>query len=221
MNLGTFYCSQNRYDEAEVLLLEALSIIEGEGGEKHLRAGYIHNNLGDMYSAQEDYERAELHYLKALDIFQITLTETHPHKEMTLRNYALLLWRKGLYEDSRKYITQAEAHAIKRGSIGPSIAAQTLIVKQEQVEAFFLSCCEFGEQNKEKLTDLWAVYEDWRQRHSKPELLHSYKELIPFLKTRKCVQGRSNQGRWWQGIALRHEYKEISLGYERGDTWRF
>jgi len=52
-------------------------------------------------------------------------------------------------------------------------------------------------------------------------LLHSSRELVPFLKARQCTRKRSNEDRWWQGIAIRHEYYEISLGLEQSDTLCF
>jgi len=52
-------------------------------------------------------------------------------------------------------------------------------------------------------------------------LLHSPRELVPFLTARHCSRNRSNEERWWQGIALRKEYYEISLRREQSDTVRF
>jgi hypothetical protein len=92
---------------------------------------------------------------------------------------------------------------------------------QEQGAAFLLACCEFGDQAKVHLMDLWGVYEDRRKRHDRPVLLHSPRELVPFLKARHCSRNRSNEERWWEGIALRQEYYEISLGREQSDTVRF
>ncbi len=88
-------------------------------------------------------------------------------------------------------------------------------------QAEFLSCCEFKEQARAQLMDLWGVYEDWRKRHDAPMLLHSPRELVSFLKARQCTRKRSNEDRWWQGIAIRDECYNISLGLEQSDTMRF
>lgn len=93
-----------------------------------------------------------------------------------------------------------------------------LTATQEQAASFLLACCEFGDQAKAHLTDLWEAYEDWSKRHDSPMLLHSPRDLVPFLAARHCSRSRSNEERWWQGIALRNEYYEISLRQEQSDT---
>ncbi len=134
-----------------------------------------------------------------------------------------MLWRLKRCAEAHTSLTRAESLLVAREGVRISDGqlGTSLTVTQEQGAAFLLSCCEFGDQAKARLMDLWGVYQDWRKRHDRPVLLHAPRELVPFLKARHCSRNRSNEERWWQGIALRQEYYEISLGREQSDTVRF
>lgn len=222
-NLGALYCALHRFDEAESLLGQARAILQEVGEHNHPRAAQILCNLGDLYMAQGKYEQAEPLYKEAIEIYQAAGAATHAHVELFLRNYAILLWRMKRFAEAHTALTRAESLLIAREGvcISDEQMGQSLTAKQEQGAAFLLSCCEFQDQARAPLVDLWGVYEDWRKRHGQPRLLHSQRELVPFLKARQCTPKRSNEERWWQGIALRQEYYEISLEREQSDTLRF
>jgi len=222
-NLGALYCALHRFDEAESLLGRAHAILQEVGENKHPRAAQILCNLGDVYIAQGKYEQAEPLYKEAIEIYESAGAATHPHVELFLRNYAVLLWRMKRFAEAHASLTHAESLLIARegACISGEQLGKSLKAKQEQVAAFLLCCCEFQDQARAQLVDLWGVYEDWRKRHDRPMLLRSPRELVPFLKARQCTPKRSNEERWWQGIALHHDYYEISLGREQSDIWRF
>jgi tetratricopeptide (TPR) repeat protein len=222
-NLGALYCALRRFDEAESLLGRARAIFQELGENNHPRAAQVLSNLADLYIAQGKYEQAEPLYQEAIAIYESAGAATHPHVELFLRNYAIVLWRLKRGAEAHTALTRAEALMITRegGCISDEQPGQALPATQEQGAAFLLSCCEFGDQAKAHLMDLWGVYKDWRNRHDRPRLLHAPRELVPFLKARHCSRNRSNEERWWQGIALRQEYYEISLGREQSDTLRF
>ncbi len=222
-NLGVLYCTLRRCDEAESLLEQARAIFQELGEHRHPRAAQVLCNLADLYAIQGKYEQAEPLYQEAIAIYEGAGAATHPHMELFLRNYAIVLWRLNCYAEAYTALTHAESLLIAREGvrINDEQPGKPLTATQEQVAAFLLACCEFGDQAKAHLMDLWGVYEDWSQRHDRPMLLHSPRELVPFLTARHCSRNRSNEERWWQGIALRKEYFEISLRQEQSDTVLF
>ena len=222
-NLGALYIALHRFDEAESLLGRARAILEEVGENNHPRAAQILCNLADLRIIQGKYEQAEPLYQEAIAIYESVGATAHPHVELFLRNYAILLWRMKRFAEAHTSLTRAESLLIAREGKHRSDEqiGKPQLAKQEQGAAFLLSCCELKDQAKAPLKDLWTVYEDWRKRHDRPTLLHSPRELVPFLKARQCSRKRSNEDRWWQGIAIRDEYYEITLGREQSDTWRF
>lgn len=222
-NLGALYCALHRLDEAESFLGRARAIFQEVGENKHPRAAQILSNLADLYTAQGKYEQAEPLYKEAIEIYESAGAATHPHVELFLRSYAILLWRMKRLAEAHASLTHAESLLMARegACISGEQLGKAVTAKQEQGAAFLLSCCEFQDQARAPLVDLWGVYEDWRKRHDRPMLLHSPRELVPFLTARQCTPKRSNEERWWQGIALRQEYYELSLKQEQCDTLRF
>ena len=222
-NLGVLYCIQHRFDEAESLLGRARAIFQELGEHRHPRAAQVLCNLADLYITRGKYEQAEPLYQEAIAIYEAAGAATHPHMELFLRNYAMVLWRLRCCAEAHTALTRAESLLITREGvyINNEQPGKPLTATQEQVATFLLACCEFGDQAKAHLMDLWGVYEDWSKRHDRPMLLHSPRELIPFLIARHCDKNRTNEERWWQGIALRKEYFEISLRREPSDTVHF
>jgi len=55
-NLASFYMMNERYDEAEKLMLENIQIAEQEGNIKRLNIN--HTNLGSLYNQQKKYKKA-------------------------------------------------------------------------------------------------------------------------------------------------------------------
>ena len=222
-NLGALYCALHRFDEAESFLGRARAMLQEIGENKHPRAAQILSNLGDLYIMQGKYEHAEPLYKEAIEIYESAGAATHPYVELFLRNYAISLWRMKRFTEAYTSLTRAESLLIAREGVRicDEQIGEPLTAKQEQGAAFLISCCEFKDQARAQLMDLWGVYEDWIKRHDRPMLLHSSRELVPFLKARQCTRKRSNEDRWWQGIAIRHEYYEISLGLEQSDTLCF
>jgi tetratricopeptide (TPR) repeat protein len=222
-NLGVLYCALHRFNEAESLLGRARAIFQELGEHRHPRAAQVLCNLADLYTAQGKYEQAEPLYQEAIAIYEAAGAATHPYVEVFLRNDAIVLWRMKRCAEAYAALTRAESLLIARE--GACICSEQLgkaqMAKQEQATAFLLACCEFRDQAKAHLMDLWGVYEDWSKRHDRPMLLHSPRELVPFLTARHCSRNCSNEERWWQGIALRKEYHEICLRQEQSDTGRF
>ena len=222
-NLGVLYCALHRFDEAESLLGRARAIFQELGECHHPRAAQVLCNLADLYTTQGKYEQAKPLYQEAIAIYEAAGAAAHPHMELFLRNYAIVLWRLKCCAEARAALTHAESLLIAREGVCSSDEqpGKPLTATQEQAAGFLLTCCEFGDQAKAHLMDLWGVYGDWSKRHDRPMLLHSPRELVPFLTAKHCIRNRSNEERWWQGIALRKEYYEISLRREQSDTVRF
>ncbi|MBF2064985.1 MAG: tetratricopeptide repeat protein [Calothrix sp. C42_A2020_038] len=98
-NLAKIYFLQERYIQAEPLLLQALEFWCLE--QENLNAAISYSLLGETYYAQQRYEQAEPLLQKALEIRLNILGEDHPDIATSLNNLA------GLY-DSQKCYEQAE-----------------------------------------------------------------------------------------------------------------
>ncbi len=90
----------SRYDEAEALLREAITIYRGLYGEMHpvTASGLV--RLATLHEAKGDYETAEALFRQA-EVVQRQLFEgAHPQLAATLNNLADLLRRRGRYDEA-------------------------------------------------------------------------------------------------------------------------
>jgi len=92
------YESQGRYQEAEPLYLQALSIDRLSLPENHPELATHLNNLAGLYRSQGRYQEAEPLYLQALSIFQRSLGAAHPNT-VTVRENLASFWREAINEN--------------------------------------------------------------------------------------------------------------------------
>ncbi|TMC16836.1 MAG: tetratricopeptide repeat protein [Chloroflexi bacterium] len=88
-NLAEFYRSQGRYDQAEPLFLQALSVQEHILGPEHPDTTAILNNLALLYRKQGNYPQ------QAFPILIKSGNLEHPNMLTLLNNYLTLLEKMG------------------------------------------------------------------------------------------------------------------------------
>jgi tetratricopeptide (TPR) repeat protein len=79
------YRSQGRYEEAEPLYKQALSLRQELLEEHHPHVAHSLNNLAMLYKSQGKYEEAKLLYVQALEILEVSQGKEHPNTK-TVRN---------------------------------------------------------------------------------------------------------------------------------------
>ena len=90
-NLATVYNDTGRYEDAEPLLEEALSIHRRVLGADHPNTAGSLNNLAALYRAQGRYAEAAPLYKEALEIVERVLGAEHPNTKVTRDNFEELL----------------------------------------------------------------------------------------------------------------------------------
>ncbi len=106
-NLALLYESQGRYEEAEPLYKQALSLRQELLGERHPDVASSLNNLAALYYWQGRCEEAEPLYKQALSLRQELLGERHPDVASSLNNLALLYDWQGRYGEAEPLYKQA------------------------------------------------------------------------------------------------------------------
>ena len=92
-NLAQLYYSQGRYNEAELMYIEALAMIKRLFVGDHPNVATSLNNLAQLYYSQGRYNEAELMYIEALGIYDRLLEVNHP-LTATIRHNLTLLQRQ-------------------------------------------------------------------------------------------------------------------------------
>jgi len=106
-NLALVYYWQGRYEEAEPLYKQSLSLSQEVLGEHHPHVAQGINNLAALYSSQGRYEEAEPLYKQALSLSQEILGERHPHVATSIHNLAGLYSSQGRYEEAEPLYVRA------------------------------------------------------------------------------------------------------------------
>lgn len=103
--LAKVYEEQERYEEAEVLYLEAKDFNERTLGSAHPQTAFSYNNLAKIYQRRKRYRDAEELLQKAIE----TLKETEilPAAGWCLRNLAVLYKEMEKMEKARLFIKEA------------------------------------------------------------------------------------------------------------------
>jgi tetratricopeptide (TPR) repeat protein len=107
--LANIYNSQGRYEQAEPLYVQALSLRRKLLGEDHPAVASSLNNLAYLYDSQGRYEQAEPLYVQALILWRELLGEDHPAVASSLNNLAGLYDSQGRYEQAEPLYVQALA----------------------------------------------------------------------------------------------------------------
>jgi tetratricopeptide (TPR) repeat protein len=93
--LALLYRGQERYDDAERLLLQVLKIEEQQHSEDHAEVLRTKNNIAHIYELQERYEDAAPLYYEVLEKRKSVLGINHPETIGHLYNMADFELRRG------------------------------------------------------------------------------------------------------------------------------
>ena len=115
--LALLYKSQGKYNEAETLYKEALTI-ERAILPNHLKLATTLNNLAQLYKSQGKYNEADPLYQEALIIGRASLSPNAPLLAAYLNNLAELYRSQGKYNESEPLFQ--EALTIDRASLPPN-----------------------------------------------------------------------------------------------------
>ncbi len=96
--LGLVYVEQERYDEAEPLLLETIEIQKRVLGEEHGDTPTAMGNLARAYMEQERYADAERWYRNIFEIHGRERGEEHPRTLWAAGRLALVYMEQGRYD---------------------------------------------------------------------------------------------------------------------------
>ncbi len=97
---GIYLRDRGLYEQAEPLLLRALTIREHALGSEHAEIASILNELGWLYYLQGKYEQAEPLLLRALNIREHALGSEHLDIVITLNNLAWLYIQESRYKEA-------------------------------------------------------------------------------------------------------------------------
>ena len=124
------YESQEEYEKAETLYLEAIEIDKIALPENHPQLAAHLNNLALLYKSQGKYEKAEPLFLQAIEIDKIALPENHPSIARDLNNLAELYRKQGKYEEAEPlYLKAIEIFKKSLGKEHPN--TQTVITNYQ------------------------------------------------------------------------------------------
>jgi tetratricopeptide (TPR) repeat protein len=98
--LASLYQAQGRYEQAEPLFKQALTIRERALGANHPDTALSVWWSAFLYDQQQEYEKAEPLYKHALSVYKRTLGEMHPDTQELRRQYVSLLRKLGRDEES-------------------------------------------------------------------------------------------------------------------------
>ncbi|MBT2520037.1 tetratricopeptide repeat protein [Arthrobacter sp. ISL-28] len=88
--LGAVLAGQERFNEATVVLSEALNLWRNRYGEEHYEVAVQLHNLAAIQQAQQDYLSSEATFRRALAIKQSILGPSHPEIAVILNNLGTL-----------------------------------------------------------------------------------------------------------------------------------
>jgi tetratricopeptide (TPR) repeat protein len=106
-NLALLYDFQGRYNEAEPLYSQALTLTRKLLGKEHSGVAASLNNLAGLYYSQGRYSEAEPLYSQALALTSKLLGEEHPDVAVSLNNLAELYSSQSRYSEAEPLFTKA------------------------------------------------------------------------------------------------------------------
>jgi tetratricopeptide (TPR) repeat protein len=104
---GFYLHERARYEQAALLLQQALAIREQQVGPDHPDTASSLNRLGELYWAQGKYAEAELLLQRALVICEQQLGTSHPFTATSLNNLAALYRAQGNYAEAEPLLQRA------------------------------------------------------------------------------------------------------------------
>jgi serine/threonine protein kinase/tetratricopeptide (TPR) repeat protein len=107
-DLANLYIDQGRYPEAEVMLTQAVDVMNRHGGEANrLELAESINKLASVYRRQGKYDLAEPLYYQAKDIRVAVLGPDDPEVARSYNSLGILNWTKGNYDEAERLYRQA------------------------------------------------------------------------------------------------------------------
>ncbi|QBD80547.1 XRE family transcriptional regulator [Ktedonosporobacter rubrisoli] len=91
-----------QYEQAEALLLRAMTIGERAVGPLHPLVASVLNSLGYLCYDLAQYSRAELYLQRAMEIYEQAPEVKHPQRSYPLQGIALLCYRQGKYREAEE-----------------------------------------------------------------------------------------------------------------------
>ena len=114
---------QERYEEAEPLLLQALEIRQDLLGDDDINTGISLSNVGSLRQAQGDFRTAHQFYERALAVLEKATGKDDPQVAICLDNMSGMLVRQGRLEEAEKVAKRALA--IRKSKLDPKHALIT------------------------------------------------------------------------------------------------
>jgi tetratricopeptide (TPR) repeat protein len=150
-NLAGLYESQDKYEQAEPLLVQALEMRERLLKEEHPDVANSLSRLAALYYSQGKYEQAEPLLMQALEMRKRLLREEHQNVANGLNNLAALYHSQGKYEQAEPLYMQAlelrkrfsgEEHPDVASSLNSLAALYYSQGKYEQAEPLLVQVLE-------------------------------------------------------------------------------
>ncbi len=109
-DLANLYIDQGRYPEAEIMLTQAVDVMNRHGGEvDRLEMAESINKLASVYRRQGKYDLAEPLYYQAKDIRVAVLGPDDPEVARSYNSLGILNWTRGHYDEAERLYRQALA----------------------------------------------------------------------------------------------------------------
>jgi tetratricopeptide (TPR) repeat protein len=104
---GSALFQESRFGEAELLLQQALAILEEALGSEHPHVANSLNSLAELCRVQSEYTKAEPLYNRSLAIREKAFGPEHPNVAQSLDNLAALYRAQGRYTDAEPLYQRA------------------------------------------------------------------------------------------------------------------
>jgi tetratricopeptide (TPR) repeat protein len=153
--VGIYLSERGLYNEAEVLLTQALTIEEALFGADHPRVPTVLNALAGVYHDKGRYHQAELLLLRSLALSEKLLGEEHPTVGKSLNLLARTYHKQGKYGEAEPLFQRALA--LRQRVLGPehpAVAASMTALgnlygrlgKYEQAESLLTQALAINQQ---------------------------------------------------------------------------
>ena len=106
-NMGNLLATQRKYDEALLLITEALQTYRRTLGDEHPDTLGSINNMGALLYEQGKTDAALPYFTEALQTSRRTLGDEHPDTLMSINNMGALLGSQGKYDEALPYVSEA------------------------------------------------------------------------------------------------------------------
>ncbi|MEO5948472.1 MAG: CHAT domain-containing tetratricopeptide repeat protein, partial [Chitinophagaceae bacterium] len=228
-NLAVFYMDRDRYEKAELLCIEAMSIRKKILGEAHPDYAGSLNALANIYCKMEQFEKAESLSLEALAIYKKIIGETNTKFATSLISLAFVYDKMGSYEKAEPLLAKAlmiykkilgEAHpdyAISLNNLaglywrmGRYEKAEPLVLQNSLIVIHNLenNFTNLSDQEKQVYLDNTVYVTKWEN-----SFLYNYKKASPAAR-----QHIGNTQLFFKGLILENTKKMLAVLQQSKDT---